>query len=144
MAAEKKYHVGKRMIIFRNIFYVAATFVLIVFYFIYDYVFADQITWLKGAPFSAIFIFLEVLMIYLAKKYVDRVIVINKGRIEFDGIPRDIFSRIEELEEMGLSAPAISYIMRDLKDAGFNVGDGALTVKEAADKILDNFRRGHV
>ena len=77
-------------------------------------------------------------------EYVDRVIVINKGRIEFDGIPRDIFSRIEELEEMGLSAPAISYIMRDLKDAGFNVGDGALTVKEAADKILDNFRRGHV
>ena len=74
MAAEKKYHVGKRMIIFRNIFYGAATFVLIVFYFIYDYVFAGKITWLKGAPLQAIFIFLEVVVIFLAKKYVDRVI----------------------------------------------------------------------
>ena len=77
-------------------------------------------------------------------EYVDRVIVINKGRIEYDGITGEIFTHIHELEEMGLSAPAISYIMRDLKEAGFDIKGDALTVNEAADLILDCFRRGHV
>ena len=77
-------------------------------------------------------------------QYVDRVIVINKGRIEYDGNPREIFTHIEELEETGLSAPAISYCLRDLKEAGFPVKEGALTVEEARDSILDCFRRRHV
>lgn len=77
-------------------------------------------------------------------QYVNRVIVINKGHIEFDGEPREIFSHIEELEGMGLSAPAISYILRDLKEAGFPIEGNALTVEEARDMILGIFRRGHV
>ena len=63
---------------------------------------------------------------------------------EDDGEPREIFSHIEELEGMGLSAPAISYILRDLKEAGFPIEGNALTVEEARDMILGIFRRGHV
>ena len=77
-------------------------------------------------------------------EYVDRVIVINKGRIEFDGMPRDIFSRIEELEEMGLSAPQITYIMEYLQARGLQVRADLLTVEEAAAEILKHRGELHV
>ena len=77
-------------------------------------------------------------------EYVERVIVINDGRIEYDGDKREVFQHIDELESMGLSAPQMCYLMRDLKEAGFNTGDGALTVEEAIEPILDNFRRRNV
>ncbi len=77
-------------------------------------------------------------------EYVERVIVINNGRIEYDGDKREVFQHIDELESMGLSAPQMCYLMRDLKEAGFNTGDGALTVEEAIEPILDNFRRRNV
>ncbi len=70
-------------------------------------------------------------------EYVDRVLVIDEGRIVFDDIPKSVFSRIGNLEKMGLAAPQISYIMRDLKAAGFDVDVTALTVPEAKDTIMN-------
>ena len=70
-------------------------------------------------------------------EYVDRVLVIDEGRIVFDDIPKSVFSRIWNLEKMGLAAPQISYIMRDLKAAGFDVDVTALTVPEAKDTIMN-------
>lgn len=37
--------------------------------------------------------------------YVDRMIVMNRGRLEFDGDKEEVFSHQEELEQMGLSVP---------------------------------------
>ena len=69
-------------------------------------------------------------------EYVNRILVIDKGRIAFDDKPVNVFSHIKELEGMGLSAPQITYVMHALKDAGFDVDTDALTVKEAAKSIL--------
>ena len=69
-------------------------------------------------------------------EYVDRIVVIDKGRIAFDDLPVNVFSHICELEEMGLSAPQITYVMHALKDAGYDVNTRALTVGEAADSII--------
>ena len=44
-------------------------------------------------------------------KYVERMIVMNKGEKAFDGVPREVFSHYKELEAMGLAAPQITYIM---------------------------------
>ncbi len=73
-------------------------------------------------------------------EYVDRIIVIDKGCIAFDDVPVRVFSHVEELEKMGLSAPQITYVMHTLKNAGFNVDTDAITVKEAVDSIMGQIR----
>ncbi|MCI9437946.1 MAG: energy-coupling factor transporter ATPase [Lachnospiraceae bacterium] len=65
-------------------------------------------------------------------EYVDRIIVMNKGKILFDDIPREVFSHYKELEEVGLAAPQVTYVLHALKDRGFDVDVNATTVEEAA------------
>lgn len=71
--------------------------------------------------------------------YVNRIICIDKGKIRFDGAPREVFRHYKELEEMGLAAPEVTYIMHDLKKAGFQVDTDAITVEEAGNEILKCF-----
>lgn len=75
-------------------------------------------------------------------KYVDRIIVMNSGEVMFDGIPKDVFRHYKELEEVGLAAPQVTYLMHDLRDAGINVDVEATTVSEAAESILKALSRG--
>ena len=69
-------------------------------------------------------------------KYVERLIVVNHGKIAFDDTPKKVFAHYKELEEMGLAAPQITYIMHALKEHGLNVDADATTVEEARDSIL--------
>ena len=69
-------------------------------------------------------------------EYVDRIIVMDHGEVAYDGTPREVFSHVEELEEIGLAAPGVTYIMHDLKKAGFAVDENATTVEGAADSIM--------
>ena len=68
-------------------------------------------------------------------RYVDRIIVMNKGQERFDGVPREVFRHYRELEEIGLAAPQVTYLMHDLAAAGWEVDVDATTVEEAADAI---------
>lgn len=69
-------------------------------------------------------------------KYVERLIVVNRGQIAFDDTPSEVFSHYQELEAMGLAAPQITYIMHALKQKGLKVDPNATTVEEARDDIL--------
>ncbi len=68
--------------------------------------------------------------------YVDRIIVMNGGSVMLDGVPKDVFTHYKELEEVGLAAPAVTYIMQQMKEQGFDVGTDATTIAEARDEIL--------
>ena len=68
-------------------------------------------------------------------RYVDRIIVMNKGQVRFDGVPREVFRHYRKLEEIGLAAPQVTYLMHDLAAAGWEVDVDATTVEEAADAI---------
>lgn len=68
--------------------------------------------------------------------YASHIIVMEKGRVYMDGTPKEIFSHIEELEEIGLAAPKVTYIMHELYRRGFEVDTTATTVKEAVDSII--------
>ena len=74
-------------------------------------------------------------------EYVDRIIVMNKGSVMYDGTPREVFCHYKELEEVGLAAPQVTYIMHKLKDRGLNVDVEATTVDEAAAAILQALQR---
>ncbi len=68
--------------------------------------------------------------------YVDRIIVMDQGKPVYDGTPKEVFAHYKELEKMGLAAPQVTYVMNDLKEAGFDVDTTATTVDEAKAEIL--------
>ena len=69
-------------------------------------------------------------------EYVDRIVVMNKGEVFLDDCPRDVFKHYKELEEIGLAAPSVTYIMNQLYEEGIPVDVKATTIKEAADSIV--------
>ena len=72
-------------------------------------------------------------------RYVDRIIVMNKGEKMLDSTPKEVFRHYKELEEVGLAAPQVPSGMHDLKDRGFDVSPDATTIEEAADEIMRSF-----
>ena len=69
-------------------------------------------------------------------KYVGRIIVMNRGEVLFDDIPKKVFKNYKKLEEVGLAAPQSTYIMNALKERGLDVDTDAMTVEEAATSII--------
>ena len=69
-------------------------------------------------------------------RYVERLIVMNKGEKAFDDTPRNVFAHYKELEEMGLAAPQMTYIMHALAERGLKVDTQATTIEEAKRSIL--------
>ena len=69
-------------------------------------------------------------------EYVDRIIVMNGGKVMYDDVPRKVFQYYKELEEVGLAAPQVTYIMHALKQNGLNVDVNATTIDEATQEIL--------
>ena len=75
-------------------------------------------------------------------RYVDRIIVMNKSRVMFDDAPKMVFRHYKELEEVGLAALQITYIMQALKAKGLRVDTDITSVEEARDAILAALHRG--
>ena len=75
-------------------------------------------------------------------KYVDRIIVMNKGEVFMDGTPKMVFERSSELESVGLAAPQVSYVMRRLQEIYPDLPSKATTVKEAKNDILRYMEAG--
>ena len=73
-------------------------------------------------------------------RYADRIIVMNHGEVMYNDEPKEVFAHFRELEEVGLAAPQVTYIMHDLKERGFAVDTGVTTVEEAADEIMAAMR----
>ena len=69
-------------------------------------------------------------------EYVDRLFVMNGGELMYEGAPKDVFRHYKELEEVGLAAPQVTYLMHELKEKGLNVDLDATTVDEAKQTIL--------
>lgn len=72
-------------------------------------------------------------------KYVQRIIVMNNGSVLYDGAPREVFVHYKELEEIGLAAPQMTYLMHELRSAGIEADLNAVTVEEAKESILKLF-----
>ncbi len=68
-------------------------------------------------------------------RLVDRIIVMDRGSVKFDGEPKTVFRNYRELEEIGLAAPEVTYITAELMSRGVPLPDIATTVEEAADMI---------
>ena len=74
-------------------------------------------------------------------EYVDRIIVMNKGHVMYDDVPKEVFRHYEELEQIGLAAPQVTYIMHALAKEGLPVDTDITTIDEAADEIVNALKR---
>ena len=73
--------------------------------------------------------------------YVGRIIVMNKGKVAFDDVPKEVFRHRQELESIGLAAPQVTYVMQELKASGFDVDIDVTTLDEAKNEILRVFSK---
>ena len=68
--------------------------------------------------------------------HAERLLVMDRGSIIMNGSPREVFMNAEILEEVGLSVPQVTNILREMRQKGFDVDISATTVAEAADSIV--------
>lgn len=68
--------------------------------------------------------------------YVQRLIVMKNGSVLLDGAPEKVFSHYRELEEAGLAAPEVTYLMYELKERGLPVNTDVITLEQAKEEIL--------
>lgn len=66
----------------------------------------------------------------------DRVLVMNKGKMEMLDTPKNIFAQGDRLSEIGLKIPQITQIMNTLYQNGYIVDEGILTIEQAVKQLL--------
>lgn len=67
--------------------------------------------------------------------YADRLIVMDHGKIQFDGTKEEVFAHDEELIRMGLGVPQVTTIMKSLSKAGIPVRTDVYTLEDAEAEI---------
>ena len=72
-------------------------------------------------------------------KTADKVLVLNHSHVAMFGTVSEVYSRTDELEEMGLTVPQITKIFRALHDRGFDVSPSVFTVSQGADELMRYF-----
>ena len=67
--------------------------------------------------------------------HADRVFVMDKGHIEMEGSPREIFSQVEKLKALRLSVPQVTELAYRLKKKGLDIPNGILTADELCEAL---------
>lgn len=74
-------------------------------------------------------------------KYVSHLIVLNDGRIFADGTPREVFAKYNELENIGLSAPQTVYLIKSLRERGYDISPDIINPDDAVREITEIYMR---
>ena len=67
----------------------------------------------------------------------DRLVVMSKGKVIADGVPREVFQQVEELKAVGLTVPETTELLWELRQAGVDVPLDALSDEECAKVLKD-------
>lgn len=65
----------------------------------------------------------------------DRIIVMDKGKAIIEGIPRDVFSEVEKIKNIGLDVPQVTELCYELQKEGINIDTKILNVNEMVSAI---------
>ena len=66
-----------------------------------------------------------------------RVVVLDKGKVALDGNPREVFSQVQKLHDMGLAAPDTVELCWELNQNGFTLPLERLSAEECAQTLYD-------
>ncbi len=67
---------------------------------------------------------------------VDRLVVVNDGRLPFQGTPRQVFTHGAELEAMGLGVPQMTRVFHRLRQMGVDIDPSVYTIEQAKQAVL--------
>lgn len=65
----------------------------------------------------------------------DRVIVMENGRVLLEGSPKQVFSKVEKLKDMGLDVPQVTLLSHELRKEGLDISEDIITVEEMVDEL---------
>lgn len=65
----------------------------------------------------------------------DRVVVMEKGNIVMEGSPREIFSQVAKVKELGLDVPQVTELAYELNKEGIDVTTNILTIEELVEAL---------
>ena len=68
--------------------------------------------------------------------HADRVFVMDQGKVAMQGTPREIFSRVEEMQQLHLDVPQVTLLAHNLRRQGIRIPKGILTKEELASALL--------
>jgi len=69
-------------------------------------------------------------------KIAQRIIVMNNGTVALQGTPSEVFKEVDTLEQIGLGVPQVTYLVRALREKGFDLSDNIFTIEEAKKELL--------
>lgn len=69
-------------------------------------------------------------------KMAERIIVMNEGKVALEGTPAKVFKEVDTLEKIGLAVPQVTYLMRALKEKGFDISDEVYTISQGKEELL--------
>ncbi|MGL5574812.1 MAG: energy-coupling factor transporter ATPase [Sarcina sp.] len=65
----------------------------------------------------------------------DRVIVMDKGEVKLEGTPREVFSNVAQIKEIGLDVPQVTELAYELKQEGINISTDILNIDEMVNEL---------
>lgn len=77
-------------------------------------------------------------------KMVSRIIVMHRGKVALTGTPKEVFAKADEIEKMGLAAPQISYVLKELNKKGYHLPNDVYTTEEAIQILYDFMKKRQV
>lgn len=65
----------------------------------------------------------------------DKVIVVDAGKVAFEGTPKEVFARVEEIKDIGLDVPQVTELFYELRKEGMDVSESVLDIDDAVSEI---------
>ena len=70
----------------------------------------------------------------------DRVVVMEKGKVVIDDVPKKVFSEVEKIKKIGLDVPQVTELLFRLRGMGFDLPDDIITVDECKEVLLQKLK----
>jgi len=77
-------------------------------------------------------------------KFAERIIVMNDGKVALQGTPAEVFKEVDMLENIGLGVPQVTYLVRALREKGFDISDNIFTIEDAKKELLSILKTNKV
>lgn len=74
----------------------------------------------------------------------EHIIVMNHGKVALEGTPANVFKEVDTLEKIGLAVPQVTYLVKKLREKGFDISDNIFTIDAAKKALLDIFKTNQI
>lgn len=67
----------------------------------------------------------------------DRVVVMNKGRVVLDDVPKKVFSNVDEVKSLGLDVPQVTLLCHQLRQEGIDLAEDIIDIDQCVSELLN-------